>query len=176
MRDESWQWKGHVVPAELVEALKAELNQRADEIKDPVQFVTEDLGPDDEVHFDVPGMCLTERALRIVEGLGGLKLQVPSQDWDSILYEIQLLEQRTFPSGEPYYKLRGWRFCIVFTPEQRAAAIASMEAQKDAAAAEGEADDQRFADGIRKINEEAGHTVVVSAKAVAIDNPKKGSN
>ena len=172
MYDESGQWKGHVVSDALAAKLKTELTQRS---KEQPEFQEKDLTPDDEVFFDLPGICLAERSMRHLT-VDGMTMHVPSQDLDSVLYDLRLLQPRTFADGTPYYKLHGWRFCVVFTPEEREAMLTAMEAQREEANREADADDKRFVETINQINERAGRTAVMSAKANALSNPKKDAN
>lgn len=168
--DPSWTWKTHVVPEALVEGLRQDFAARHPECADGFQ---EEPVPAEGAFWDLPGMIWTGRSYREVE-VDGLKLTVPSQDWASLVFELKLRTVRVFPTGEQYYKLHHWRNpCFVFTPAQRDALIAALEAQQDAADAEAEQDNKRFLAGIDEINKDG--VKVVSARAEMIREAQKGS-
>lgn len=169
LHDETWSWKGHIVHDDLIDALEQELDSRS---------VAEGLSPvftretQTGTGIDLPGMIWTGRSYRSLD-VEGLKFTVPSQDWSSILAQLKLAACREFADGTAYYKIHSRFHCIVFSQAQRDAVVAGMEAQLEEAEAEADHDNQRFAEAVRKMNEDK--IVVVSARAEAIDG-KKGAN
>jgi hypothetical protein len=182
LSERSHLWKGHQVCKDLANDVEADLASRMSEItesKDPdVQEYIRQVGatpiftqePRDVGWFEPHwGMALQNRATRQADCGDGLKLEVPSQDWFDTLALVKLLKVRALASGRDYYKLHARHWCVVLTPIQRQAMIASMEAQLAEAEVEAERDNQRFLEGIKQINEQAGREVVVSQRAVAIE-------
>ncbi len=168
LTDETWHWKGHVVSEDLVHPIEGELYDRgvADDAAPTFLIVDQT----DEVCFDLPGMMMTTRKLRTID-LNGLNLVIPSADFESILAQVRLLELREVVAGDeklPYYKLHGWRFCIVLSPTERTTLITAMEAQLAEVEVEAEDDRRRFAEGLKGI------PGLVSARAHAYEN--KGNN
>ncbi len=119
---------------------------------------------------DLPGMIRLDRTYRYIE-VDGLTIEIPSQDFASILYELKLKERRSFANGTWYYKLTTRFFCVVFTQVQRDALIAGMEAQLEAAEVEAEADNQAFCEALDVINQ--GPVKVISQRAEMIRESKK---
>jgi len=183
LQDETHIWKAHVVSANLIPDLELELLERAEtEAKEQGTPIFTTLSvKDNVVGLDLPGMIMKDRSIRTVD-IDGLTLEMPSQDWESLLAEVKLLQKRVFASGLGYYKIHAHFYCLVLTPEQRNIMIKAMEAQLAEAAVEGEADDKRFADGLRKLNEELaekGGAQIISARALAYDQAQvdqKGRN
>lgn len=163
--DENWVWKPHLVSERVVKLLKQDFlvrEKRAPKLRKSVQ---------ETVMVDLPGMIWTGRTYRHVD-VDGLKFQVPSQDWASILFELKLLPRRAFANGVAYYKLHQRFFAIVLTAEQHAALVQGMEAQLEAAEVEAEHDNKRFCEAIAEINKDG--TKVVSMRAAMIQEAQKG--
>lgn len=166
LTDETWYWKGHVVSDDLVHDIEMELHDRAvADGNDTCTFLIVD--QTDEAHYDLPGMMMTTRKLRALD-VEGLQLRIPSMDFEDILSTVRLLQERKLPDGRPYYKLHGWRFCIVLTPAERQALIAAMEAQLADVEAEAEDDRRRFTEGL------AG-SGMVSLRALKYEQAAKGN-
>lgn len=183
LKDHRHLWKAHVAHPSLVGDLQKDLDARVEpemgshknpEVREIARLGSDwDLDELEKTCFDMPGMCLQTRAIRTVDTGEGLAIDIPSQDWYDALAEVKLLKERKFASGKPYYKMHAMRHCIVLTPGQRDAMIKDMERQLEEAEVEAEADNKRFAEGIRAINERAGRTVVVSARAAKIEHAEK---
>lgn len=165
LTDQSWRWKGHVVDADLVHEIEMDLHDRSGARGESPTFLIEDQV--DEVCFDLPGMIWTGRSYRTID-VDGMNLKIPSQDFYEILAQVKLLPKRATPSGADYYKLHGWRFCVVFTHFQRLDLIKAMEEQMPAAEAEAEHDNKRFVEQLE------GAPNVVSARAELIKKAQKG--
>jgi hypothetical protein len=168
LSDATYHWKGHVVNDDLVHVIEGDLYDRAKGAGHDSTFVIQD--QTDEVYFDLPGMCLIERAHRTID-LDGLQLRIPSQDFETVLAQVRLLEERQATVGDEtltYYKLHGWRFCIVLSVAERERLIGEMECQREAAEVEGDADNQRFVKALDGLP-------VVSARAEAIKRSVAGN-
>jgi hypothetical protein len=163
--DETLGWKGHVVPEGLALDLEWDLAQRRDQVTDPIFTLTDHT---DEAYFDLPGMMWNGRSDRHLE-VDGLKIQIPSQDFFTIYAQLKTLPVRKFKDERPYYKLHGWRYCIILTPAQRQIMITAMAEQADAAEAEAEKDLARFEEAIAQVNAKAGREVLVSQKLKSVD-------
>lgn len=74
---------------------------------------------------DRPGMVLANRPWETIV-LGEFKLEFPSQDFEYFMEELRSSSVREFISGKKYYKIHGWRHCIVVTPEQRETILQTM--------------------------------------------------
>jgi hypothetical protein len=166
LKDESWQWKIHVVDEDMLHDLEQDLLQREND-EYPI-FVAE---PCNRTGIDLPGITMIDRRWRCVE-IDGLKFEVPCQDWESILAMVRLADRRQFSNGREYYKINGRFHCVVLTPEQRKALIAGMEEQREEAVREGEEDDAVFAELIAQINKDVLRVVSWRAEATK----KKGTN
>ncbi len=167
LTDETWHWKGHVVDDVLAHDIQMELFDRAFEAGHSPTFVMVD--QTDYVYFDMPGMCLIERAHRDID-LDGLTIRIPSQDFEDIYAQVKLLPERTLLANPDlkYYKLHGWRFCIVLLASQRDALIEAMEAQRAAAEVEAAVDNGRFVKGLEGLP-------VVSARAEMLKKAAAGN-
>jgi hypothetical protein len=170
LSDQTWHWKKHVVSDDLVHAIEGELYDRAvAEGVTTCTFVIED--QIDDCFFDLPGMCLQVRAMRRLD-LKGLRIEIPSEDFADILAEVRLLPERSVGAGTEtltYYKLHGWRYCIVLSTAERKLLVEAMEAQAVEAEAEAEVDRQRFVKALE------GMPNVVSARAEAIKKANAGN-
>lgn len=164
--DTTGTWKPHIIPLALMSKLARDFETRHPEHQ--AAFETE---PREDVMVDLPGMIWLGRSYRSVD-VGGLKFEVPSQDWSTILFDLKMKPLRTFEDGTPYYKLHHRYFCVVFTQAQRDALVAAMEAQENEADAEAEHDNKKFLEAIDGINKDG--VRVLSARAEMIREAQKG--
>ena len=153
-------WKPHIVQDSLVEDLEEDLERRSSEME-TLEFDEKVI---DTAELDLPGMICTTRSVRVLD-VDGFRLEIPSQDFASFQYDFETAPVRKFDSGKEYVKIHGWRFCFVVTPAQRQSVLAQMVSQAEEAEAEAKADNDKFVKAIDEINQNAGRTVVLSARA-----------
>ena len=130
--------------------------------------------------MDLAGPIWSERHVESID-VDGLKLEIPSQDYESILFGFKLATPKTLSNGIQYYQLNNpsGPNCLVLTSEQRNHVIQVMEENLEAAKEQGNRDDLEFCERIKKLNEMMGYRVLESSRANAIDaasQGKKGSN
>lgn len=118
--------------------------------------------PVEKGFIDNPGMILQDRSHEVLE-VDGFLLTIPSEDFRYFYESLKKKTERTFNDGRKYFKIHGWLHCVVFTPEQRDACLALMEARLPEAEKRSKADTDRFKAAINEINKDG--VKVISAKA-----------
>jgi hypothetical protein len=156
-------FKGHVVPTKLLPLLQEDLRERfgPGEYGDKLHQAPESQRFVDTWGIDLPGMLLTSRKYHHVS-IPGLDLEIPCQDAEYFLEDLQKLEPRKFSDGTVYYKLHGWLQCIVLTEENRQLMIADIEKALPAIREQAEADRQALNAGCAAA-EKAGKLVRIQA-------------
>ena len=110
-------FKAHYCPDSLVGGLVADAELRGGST-DKVEETT--VGG-----MDLPGICMADRPIESMM-IGEFEFSVPSQDFESILAELQRVGVRKFSDGQEYYKIHGHFHCLVLTVNQRDALLVSM--------------------------------------------------
>jgi hypothetical protein len=147
-------WKMHFVDVRLLSGLMEDSASRnhASPFYEPVT----------KAWIDLPGMILQDRSIEEFS-FDGITLEMPSEDFEHFRESLRDKKVREFSDGRKYFKIHGWLHCVVFTPEQRDACLALMDARAEEARARGEADKKRFREGIAAINKDG--VKVMSVKA-----------
>ena len=172
-------YKPHFVPKRLAAALVADLQERCRQ--DHPEHVSEDviLEARDEGGIDLPGMIMMDRPIEHIK-IDTFKLAMPSQDFTEFLRELALAPKRMFAGGQEYYKIHGWRVCMVFTPEQRELMLKAMEEMLDDVEKRAEAADKEFSRRLREINKDGvrviSHRDKESPHVKRVAAPKKENN
>lgn len=143
---------GHYVPdGPLAVLLRDELVQRSHDRPaadhEEAELAGRALGdirfddPRDHAWVELGGMCLANAADWACPDTG---FQCPARDFEVIEAKLQTAPLRTFADGTEYYKVHGWRSCVVLAPGLRDTVLANMAADHDAAVTVGKADADRF--------------------------------
>jgi hypothetical protein len=111
-------YKPHFCPNELITDLIIDIESRGGPL---IETKSVDKGGADR-----PGMVLMDRPWETII-LDGFKLEFPSQDFEYFMEELKSSSMREFISGKKYYKVHGWRHCIVVTPKQREIVLQAMD-------------------------------------------------
>ena len=107
VRAESQKGKWHFCPRELVDGLVLDLEPRG--MDDIV------LRPMEQAWLDLPGMVLANRLVRTLE-MPDYRLLVADQNVEFFaarLAQHQAQGPRRFHDGREYFKVHGWRHCLV---------------------------------------------------------------
>jgi hypothetical protein len=147
-------YKPHFVPKRLTAALVAELEMRQQ--RDYPECGGEgstQVEPRESGVIDLPGMCMVDRPHEEIK-IDTFKLSIPSQDFKVFLRELALAPKRKFSDGQEYYKIHGWRVCVVFTLQQRDLVLHAMEEMLNSAEKRGNDADEEFSRRMAEINKD----------------------
>lgn len=103
---------GHAVHVSTRKAVIADLVARG--CGSPVEIPIDE----DGVHIDMPGMIAMTRPIEVFE-MGGLRINIPSEDVAAFLIDVDKLKVRHGADGSDYYKLHGFMRALVLSPSQR---------------------------------------------------------
>lgn len=186
LQSELWAWvtmpgyKGHYCPRKLAGALAVDLTNRRDRDY-PEHDGEAAITPVSEGMIDLPGMIMTDRPIEKIK-IDTLALSIPSQDYAEFARELKFVHKRVFADGQEYYKIHGWRVCVVFTPEQRDLVLGAMADMLPGVKERAEAADREFSRRLDQANEKGGALVVshrdkYSKNApIKVPVPKKENN
>lgn len=119
-------YKSHYVPKQLVSALLVDLQERrASDYPGSESDWTTSVKSVTDGEIDLPGLCMVDRPYEEIR-IDSFSLMIPSQDFETIKERLESSKLRRFANGQKYYKVHGWRTCVVFTPEQRDTVLESM--------------------------------------------------
>jgi hypothetical protein len=184
LENELWTWvsmpgyKGHYCPKKLAAALAADLTNRRDRDHADCEGDAE-IAPANEGGIDLPGMCMVDRPIEKIK-IDTFTLSIPSQDFGEFARELLYVHKRTFADGQEYYKIHGWRACVVFTPEQRDLVLKAMDDMAKEVKERADTADKEFSRRMREINKNG--PVVVSHRdkespyVKRVPVPKKENN
>jgi hypothetical protein len=172
-------YKDHYCPRKLAAALLTDLQARGE--RDHHDYDDEShIEPCSEGGIDLPGMIMTDRPIEKVK-IDTFTLSIPSQDFREFARELAFVHKRVFSDGQEYYKIHGWRMCVVFTPEQRDMVLAEMQRMLPEVEARADAADREFSRRMDEVNK--GGVRVLSARDKYSKNapkrvpaPKKENN
>lgn len=119
-------WKPHAVPADLADALEAEMHKRASKGEIVRRLIT-------SYSLDCGGMCYTARPWEEFS-FCGLHFSVPSEYVAHFYEQIHALTPRQFGSRS-YYKLHSFYSCIVLTLVLRRQLLRALQRRIDKAEA-----------------------------------------
>ena len=110
-------WKTHWCPTALVPDLLEEAFQRG------AGFNTTEAST--HILMDLPGMIASGRHLETLE-VAGLRIDIPSTDFEIFYLEVKHSPLRKFASGRGYYKVHAYMSCLVLTPAQHSRLLQEM--------------------------------------------------
>ena len=137
-------FKAHFCPRDLVGGLIADIESRDGETN-KVEEVSEGA-------IDLPGIVMADRPWEVLE-VCGLRLSIPSQDFEHFMAKLETAPERRFANGAKYHKIHGWLQCVVFTPEQRETALRAMNKMLPEARKRCDDADKEFLKRMDKVNE-----------------------
>lgn len=173
-------YKPHFVPRRLTAALVSDLEERARAKNYDTNYEGgSKVEPRADGCIDLPGMCMVDRPYEEIK-IDTFKLSIPSQDFSVFVAELAHAPLRKFADGQEYYKIHGWRVCVVFTPQQRDMVLQAMEEMLPAAKERCDAADKEFSRRMREINKDGprviSHRDKESPHVKRVSAPKKENN
>ena len=148
-------YKSHALPETLSAAIIDDLKSRG-----LGEYTTKET---EEFLIDMPGMCMVDRSYHTFE-IDGVSIKMPSSEVDIFHEKLGRREER-IADGKPYYKLHGWRCCIVLTPSQKEQLLSEMTAALPECEAIESAENAEWNSRMDKINKD-GTKVITKPRPV----------
>lgn len=142
-------FKGHFVPVSLVPDIIADMQSRTDEREGAGELIK--LKGVVDGGCDRPGMVMTDRPWETIK-IDTFSLEFPTQDFEYFVEKLYSAPERKAPSGASYYKIHGWRHCVVLTPEMRDLVLEAMEEMLPEVQDRAAEADKEFSRRLREIN------------------------
>lgn len=137
-------WKSHYCPSSLLNGLMDDLAKR--------NHTMMDMKKTDNAYIDCPGMAMVGRKHETIK-IDTLSIEMPTIDFEELMYSLKDLKVREFSDGSKYYKMHGFRTCIVLTVEQHDMLLQAMEDMWPIVEQDARRESEKFTEMIEKISE-----------------------